>query len=616
MMLLIPPNLAGGEPPAASAAGATPPPITPRIVPEDGYIGSDDCRDCHREQHATWHASYHRTMTQVADSRSIRAPFDGTELSLEGADWRVEKRGEEFWVRGRPGASGGTQPATDRERRVVMATGSHNYQLYWLEEQEAGAGMGQFPLIYLLREGLWAPRKSRFLGPSLETTPNETGRWGRHCIKCHATHGQPAHVPSGETRVAELGISCEACHGPGADHARMQHSRQAEPLLAGRDIVNPRNLGHQRSTEVCGQCHSIEIFLDRERAMDWIRAGSRFRPGEILSDYQSTVRGRYEDNPPAVRQYLNQHQYFSLENCFWPDGVVRVSGREYHGTVESPCFQRGEMSCISCHRMHRPDADTRPLKTWANDQLGPGLDGNQACLQCHTGFSDSGALTAHTRHPAGSSGSECYNCHMPYTSWGLLRAIRSHTIESPDVATTVATGRPNACNQCHLDRTLAWSAQHLDEWYGAESPALTEEQKTVAASVLWAVKGDPVQLALMAWSMGWEPARELSGSQWLVFYLGGLLADPYDAVRFRAQRSLQKYPEYAAVTKESVTVSTKAEQQQIQREILAEWIQSFPRAPDRRGAELLIHADGSIDQAAYQKLSAERDDRTRLTLFE
>ena len=34
-------------------------------------------------------------------------------------------------------------------------------------------------------------------------------------------------------------------------------------------------------------------------------------------------------------------------------------------------------------------------------------------------------------------------------------------IESPDVATTLKTGRPNACNLCHLDKTLDWTAEHL-----------------------------------------------------------------------------------------------------------------------------------------------------------
>jgi len=54
---------------------------------------------------------------------------------------------------------------------------------------------------------------------------------------------------------------------------------------------------------------------------------------------------------------------------------------------------------------------------------------------------------------------------MPHTSYGLLKGIRSHQINSPTVKASLATGRPNACNLCHLDKTLAWSGQKLNEWY-------------------------------------------------------------------------------------------------------------------------------------------------------
>src|SRR4051812_38593332 len=37
-------------------------PIQVRV---DGYRSSDGCRACHPSQYASWHASYHRTMTQL-----------------------------------------------------------------------------------------------------------------------------------------------------------------------------------------------------------------------------------------------------------------------------------------------------------------------------------------------------------------------------------------------------------------------------------------------------------------------------------------------------------------------------------------------------------------------
>src|SRR5688500_8972952 len=37
-------------------------------IPErpGGYVGSNRCQACHPREYASWHESYHRTMTQVA----------------------------------------------------------------------------------------------------------------------------------------------------------------------------------------------------------------------------------------------------------------------------------------------------------------------------------------------------------------------------------------------------------------------------------------------------------------------------------------------------------------------------------------------------------------------
>ena len=102
------------------------------------------------------------------------------------------------------------------------------------------------------------------------------------------------------------------------------------------------------------------------------------------------------------------------------------------------------------------------------------------------------ALPEHTHHTTTSSGSVCMNCHMPYTTSGLLKTIRSHQISNPSVQTTRETGRPNACYLCHLDKSLAWTADVLETWYRTPKPALTGDEQTVAASVLTLLKGDAV----------------------------------------------------------------------------------------------------------------------------
>ncbi len=211
--------------------------------------------------------------------------------------------------------------------------------------------------------------------------------------------------------------------------------------------------------------------------------------------------------------------------------------------VESACYQHGTMSCMSCHNMHEADGERQ--QEWRDDQLKPGMRGDQACLQCHADYAK--LASAHTHHQAGSSGSECMNCHMPTTTYGLLKTVRSHRISSPSVDTTINTGRPNACNLCHLDQTLQWSADHLSEWYGQTKPELTRDEKETSAAVLHFVKGDAAQRAIQASVFSWPPAREVSGTDWMPPFLLNGMNDPYDAVRIISERSLRSMKQWLDV---------------------------------------------------------------------
>jgi hypothetical protein len=197
---------------------------------------------------------------------------------------------------------------------------------------------------------------------------------------------------------------------------------------------------------------------------------------------------------------------------------------------------------------------------------------------------------------------------MPYTSYGLLKAIRSHQVSSPSVTSSLETGRPNACNQCHLDRTLAWSAAALERWYGIPQPTLDGTERGVPASLVWLLSGDAGQRALMAWTMGWEPALEISGEHWTTPYLTQLLADPYDAVRLIAERSLRRRPgfeemDYDFLAPPRARVAAAAH-------IRQHWI-GLPAPPGeiRDARSLLDDPDRTLPDDVFSRLLAERDDR-------
>ena len=203
---------------------------------------------------------------------------------------------------------------------------------------------------------------------------------------------------------------------------------------------------------------------------------------------------------------------------------------------------------------------------------------------------------------------------MSHTTYGLLKFVRSHHITIPSVAASVDTGRPNACNQCHLDQTLQWTAQGLAAWYGQSSPDLSQDEQTVAASILWSLQGDAAQRALLAWAFGWKPAQQASGTTWMAPFLSELINDPYDAVRHIAYRSLQSIEPYQEFQFDYL--APPPERETASQRVMSLWRDLVRRqASPRIGQTLLLDINGELRREKYTLLLRDRDLRP-VTLIE
>lgn len=603
----------------------------PQQVTGQEYVSSQACRSCHPGQFSTWHRTFHRTMTQVATPEAVvpdhSGQFDGVVLQSRGRRYELARRGDEFWVkmvdpdwdrerqaRGLPPEERETAPVV--ERKIVMTTGSHHQQTYWVPSRW-GRELFQFPWEFHIREKLWFPTEDAELRPS--STERYSGHWNVSCIHCHSVAPNPGFLESGSTRgrsgtaaaafvipgigrsstdtlrtetaalyseVVELGISCEACHGPAAAHVAY-HRNPARRLVSHLDnavdptIVNPGRLDHVRSSQVCGRCHALKMPHQKEKLL---RERDPYRPGEDLGNHYRVVG--FDD--PVHKEMTREGSHL-----YWNDGSCRLGGREFLGQVVSACYTRGKMSCLSCHAMHESDP---------NDQLADGMQGNTACLQCHESFRRD--IPAHTHHKADSVGSRCYNCHMPHTSYALFTAIRIHRIASPVVKPITHATQPNACNLCHLDRSLAWTSEKLSKWYGRPDIKLNVEERTMAAGVLWMLRGDAAQRAIAAWHAGWPPAVQTAGTAWQTPLLARLLGDSYSAIRFIAWQSLKALPGTGDLKYNFV--APEAERARVAGEVTRAW-----RADDRTTAGPLPRkSDGSLDWEWLEELWERRDRRT------
>ncbi len=582
----------------------TTPEGAPKRTPRGEFVTSNACKSCHPGEHASFHASFHRTMTQLPTRESVKAPFAGESVVVDGRSVTLTQRNGAFfaelpdpdWV-ARATLSGSTSPAAAAPlvtRELALVTGSHHYQVYWVKG-ERGNELRLVPVAYLLDDGRYAPRRDAFLMPP--DAPEHAIRWNSNCIQCHTTGGRPRHELASdrfESEAVELGISCEACHGPGGEHvARHQNpvTRYVARAKSEPDatIVNPARLEPERSAHVCGQCHAY--FTPRDEDRFWSDGfAASFRPGDALAPTRTLVQPGTSvtdvlavDAPP--------------ESLFWGDGTMRVGGRELNALAASACFTRGagknKITCLSCHSMHRSDPD---------DQLHDEHDADAPCRSCHA--STLARDPAHTRHRPDSPGSSCVNCHMPFTTYALFKGIRSHRIDSPDAATSARGERPNACNLCHVDKPLAWTADKLAELYGAPRVNVSDRQRTTSQTLLDLLAGDAAERAIAAFALGRAEAVRAAGDDFQAAFLAELLDDPYSAVRRVAGRAIAHFPEGRELGYDYLAPEEARTQA---RSLVLERFRA--RGGRKHGAPLLLDERGARDDAAVQALLAARDER-------
>ena len=127
--------------------------------------------------------------------------------------------------------------------------------------------------------------------------------------------------------------------------------------------MQPARLDPARSAEVCGQCHGIWTFRDAaaERAAN--AHGLPYRPGDVLRETRFVAQPKVDGSSDRMRALLAADPEF-VRGSFWADGQVRVSGREYNGLIDSPCFADAAdpertLTCLSCHAMHQSPDDPR-----------------------------------------------------------------------------------------------------------------------------------------------------------------------------------------------------------------------------------------------------------------
>jgi hypothetical protein len=201
--------------------------------------------------------------------------------------------------------------------------------------------------------------------------------------------------------------------------------------------------------------------------------------------------------------------------------------------------------------MHGSDPDDQ--LRFPEDPATPELERNEQCLQCHPKLRSDEALVAHTRHPLDSAASDCATCHLPFQTYGILASHRAHRVQNPVPETTARDQTPNGCNQCHVDKSLRWTAEALSRW-NPKRPKPEEhaelwagERSTMSETLVQIGRGHGLS-RLIAIQMLREPnGLEAAPGLWRVPFLIDALDDPYAVVRLNALRSIHAMPGFEDV---------------------------------------------------------------------
>jgi predicted CXXCH cytochrome family protein len=419
---------------------------TTSVASAPAFVGSEACAGCHQTETALWKQSQHQHAMQHANAASVLGDFDNASFDYYGVHSRFFKADSKFFVE-TDGPDG-----TLATFEVKYTFGIEPLQQYLIEFPD-----GRIQALSIAWDSRPIDQGGQHwfhLYPNEEIKHDDVLHWTKlnqnwnfMCAECHSTGVQKNYDAANDrfhTTWAEISVGCEACHGKGSRHVHWADGQRSwwpfgkdqDPLkglvvfLNERDGVtwqrDPKTGNPQRSAapaatrrevETCGLCHARRGQFSEE----WI-------PGRPLSDthlVSPLARGLYRADGQMLDEVYN-----------------------YGSFKQSKMFAAG-VTCSDCHEPHA--AKLRAER-------------DAVCLQCHD--SDKYEVASHSRHEGGTSKVTCVSCHMPVSTYMVIDKRHDHSFRIPRPDISMTLGTPNACNDCHADKSAQWAADAIARWHG------------------------------------------------------------------------------------------------------------------------------------------------------
>lgn len=384
---------------------------TSPIKHEAAFVGSQACKSCHKESYDKWHGSHHQLSMALASKETVRGDFNNVSFEHRGIKSKLFMKDGKYYANTR----GPDGKYTDFEIKYTF--GITPLQQYMIEFPD-----GKIQCLHIA----WDDVKKQWyhLYPELDIDHKEWLHWGRGgqnwnsmCADCHSTRLLKNYDPetdSYRTTFKEINVSCESCHGPGEDHIALVSGKtedQIADIVDLKVVMNARD-DSKKQVDQCARCHS--------------------RRRQITSTYKHDEK------------FLDQYVPSILfDNIYHPGGQIDDEVYVYGSFVQSKMYHKG-VKCTSCHEPHT---------------LKPKFTGNALCTQCHV--KDKFDTPKHHFHKEGTDAAKCVNCHMAGKHYMGIDFRRDHSFRIPRPDLSAKFGSPNACKNCHDDKTNSWAAEAI-----------------------------------------------------------------------------------------------------------------------------------------------------------
>jgi cytochrome c554/c'-like protein len=171
-------------------------------------------------------------------------------------------------------------------------------------------------------------------------------------LRCFSCHSLGANVRGQlDTSKLALGVTCEACHGPGLQHVQAMQASQLQQGIGdeegGRLIFNPGRLSPGDCVDFCGACHITwwDLKLTRVAGISNVRA----QPYRLMS---SKCWGKGDARLTCIACH-NPHESLSKDAGSYDSKCLacHVSSPATKPTKELPgaACPVGTKNCTTCH---------------------------------------------------------------------------------------------------------------------------------------------------------------------------------------------------------------------------------------------------------------------------